>query len=99
MVNSKARIGHERLILSSKVKRRLRTVESIQEPTPEQIIRILQTEHALYHWWAYNALLGYHPIEQLSKVRAENHRFLSWYKKMKLTAIGQLTPLNTFALL
>ncbi|WP_163970449.1 methyl-accepting chemotaxis protein [Oceanobacillus halotolerans] len=66
------------------------TIDSIPEITPEQVIRIVQTEHALYQWWSYNALLGYQSIDELNEIKPDACRFGKWYKSMKGTPLASL---------
>src|SRR5699024_4508176 len=61
---------------------RKQTIRSIPELTPEQLIRVVQTEHALYQWWTYNALLGYQSIDDLKEIDHEACRFGQWYGQM-----------------
>ncbi|MEN1970042.1 methyl-accepting chemotaxis protein [Lentibacillus sp. N15] len=67
------------------------TIRSIPELTPEEVIRIVQTEHALYQWWTYNALLGYQSIEDIQDIDHDTCRFGNWYDQMKQTSIGSLS--------
>ena len=69
---------------------RKETIKSLPELTPEQLIRVVQTEHALYQWWIYNALLGYQSIEDLDDVKHEECRFGKWYDKMKRSSLSAL---------
>ncbi|WP_164669332.1 methyl-accepting chemotaxis protein [Virgibacillus doumboii] len=69
---------------------RKNTIKSIPELTPEQLIRVVQTEHSLYQWWAYNALLGYHSIEELKEVKHDECRFGKWYEEMKQGSFATL---------
>lgn len=62
---------------------RKKAIQSIPELTPEELIRIVQTEHALYQWWTYNALLGYQSIEDLEEIKHEECRFGKWLKEAK----------------
>ncbi|WP_171038115.1 methyl-accepting chemotaxis protein [Aquibacillus sediminis] len=68
---------------------RQNTIQTIPELTPEQLIRVVQTEHALYQWWAYNALLGYHSIDDLHADH-ETCRFGTWYEEMKGSSLASL---------
>jgi methyl-accepting chemotaxis protein len=69
---------------------RKNTIQSIPELTPEAMIRIVQTEHALYQWWTYNALLGYQTIDDLDEIRHEECRFGHWYKEMEKSSLQSL---------
>jgi len=67
---------------------RKQTIRSIPELTPEQLIRVVQTEHALYQWWTYNALLGYQSIDDLKEIDHEACRFGQWYGQMKGSSLA-----------
>lgn len=67
------------------------TIESLPELTPEELVRVVQTEHALYHWWIYNALLGYHSIEDIHEIKHKECRFDKWYKKMEQSSLASFS--------
>lgn len=67
------------------------TIGSLPELTPEELVRVVQTEHALYHWWIYNALLGYHSIEELNEIKHGECKFGKWYKEMQHTPLASVS--------
>ncbi len=90
MKNQSNRIGSSIFEVSKEVNNlRKKTIGSLPQLTIEQIIRIVQTEHALHHWWAYNAFLGYQTIEELTVIKKDNHQFEDWYNVMRQTSIGK----------
>ncbi|TRM10304.1 methyl-accepting chemotaxis protein [Lentibacillus cibarius] len=74
---------------------RKQTISGIPKLVPEQVIRVVQTEHALYQWWVYNAILGYQSIDELNEIKPDECRFGKWYKQMKQTSLGSKTSFKT----
>jgi methyl-accepting chemotaxis protein len=66
---------------------RKETIDIIADLSTDQLLRAVQTEHALYLWWAYNAILGYHDIDD---IHDHDCRFEKWYNQMKHTSLGSL---------
>lgn len=90
MKSQSDRIGSSIYQVSEEVNHlRKQTIQTLPNITIDQTIRILQTEHALYHWWAYNTLLGYQSVADLEKLEAENQQFEEWYQQVKQTEIGK----------
>lgn len=67
-------------------KLRIETVSYLPELNSEQMIRVIQTEYALYQWWAYNAILGFH----VEKIYEKNNRLNDWYQQMKASPLGSI---------
>lgn len=67
-------------------KLRIETVSYLPELNSEQMIRVIQTEYALYQWWAYNAILDFH----VEKIYEKNNRLNDWYQQMKASPLGSI---------
>lgn len=43
---------------------RKRSLETIHQPTEQQLLRILRTEHMIDRWWKYNQVIGYRGLNE-----------------------------------
>lgn len=57
---------------------RRETINVIPELTPEQLIRVVKTEHRLQKWWLYNTFLGYQTNDGHMGFSSASCRLTKW---------------------
>ncbi|MFE8697251.1 methyl-accepting chemotaxis protein [Cytobacillus sp. FJAT-53684] len=67
-------------------------INVIPELTPLQLLRVAQTEHLMWRWWVYNAMMGYHHLDKNQLNKCQSCQLDNWYSVLKDNQLIQSIP-------